>query len=127
MAYFECLHEVKLIVDAVFVGGISGMHRKVSDTAEYGDYSRGTRVITAETRREMKKILSEIQSGAFAKEWIAENKNGRPNYNRLRSQSDNHPVEKVGAELRGMMRWLQEPKKPAPAQTAAPKEAAFKK
>ncbi len=77
---------MKLIVDAIFVAGISGMHRRVSDTAEYGDYSRGSRLITAETRKTMKTILKEIQSGAFAKEWMEENKNGRPNYNRLRKQ-----------------------------------------
>lgn len=111
MAYFECLHEVKLIVDAVFVSGLSGMHRRVSDTAEYGDYTRGKRVIGREARAEMKKILKEIQSGAFAKEWIEENKKGRPNYNKLRAECDNHPIEKVGAELRSMMRWIQEPTK----------------
>jgi len=109
MAYFECQHEVKLITDAIFAAGISGMHRRVSDTAEYGDYSRGTRIITPETRKEMKKILSEIQSGQFAKEWIDENKNGRPNYDRLRKAADEHPIEKVGAELRGMMHWITQP------------------
>jgi ketol-acid reductoisomerase len=109
MAYFECQHEVKLITDAIFAAGISGMHRRVSDTAEYGDYSRGTRIITPETRKEMKKILSEIQSGQFAKEWIAENKNGRPNYDRLKKAADDHPIEKVGAELRGMMHWITQP------------------
>lgn len=109
MAYFECLHEVKLIVDAMFAEGISGMHRRVSDTAEYGDYSRGRRVITAETRKEMKKILNEICAGAFAKEWIDENKNGRPNYNKWRAESDAHLVEKVGAELRSMMHWIKQP------------------
>ncbi|MBP9865370.1 MAG: ketol-acid reductoisomerase [Candidatus Omnitrophica bacterium] len=109
MAYFECQHEVKLITDAIFAAGISGMHRRVSDTAEYGDYSRGTRIITAETRKEMKKILSEIQTGQFAKEWIAENKNGRPNYDRLKKAADEHPIEKVGANLRGMMHWITQP------------------
>jgi len=109
MAYFECQHEVKLITDAIFAAGISGMHRRVSDTAEYGDYSRGTRIITPETRKEMKKILGEIQSGEFAKEWIAENKNGRPNYDRLKKAADEHPIEKVGAELRGMMHWITQP------------------
>jgi ketol-acid reductoisomerase len=113
MAYFECLHEVKLIVDAVFVSGISGMHRRVSDTAEYGDYTRGKRIITQATRAEMKKILKEIQSGSFAKEWIEENRQGRPNYNRLRAECDNHPVEKVGAELRSMMHWIQQPQSKA--------------
>ncbi len=106
MAYFECLHEVKLITDAVFASGISGMHRRVSDTAEYGDYTRGKRIITAETRKEMKKILTEIQTGAFAKEWMDENKKGRPNYNKMREECDNHQVEKVGANLRKMMPWI---------------------
>lgn len=108
MAYFECLHEVKLIVDAVFVAGISGMHRRVSDTAEYGDYTRGKRVIGKAAREEMKKILKEIQSGSFAREWMEENRKGRPNFNRYREECDNHPVEKVGAELRKMMHWIQE-------------------
>lgn len=116
IAYFECLHEVKLITDAIFVAGISGMHRRVSDTAEYGDYTRGPRIVTPEVRKEMKKILSEVQSGAFAKEWIDENKNGRPNYNRLRDQVDQHPVEKVGAKLRQMMGWIRQSlEKPEPA------------
>ena len=107
MAYFECLHEVKLIVDAIFVDGISGMHRRVSDTAEYGDYTRGKRIITDETKKEMKKILEEIKSGAFAKEWIDENKNGRPNFDKLRAQCDKHPIEEVGSNLRKMMKWIQ--------------------
>lgn len=106
MAYFECLHEVKLITDGIFESGISGMHRRVSDTAEYGDYTRGTRIITKETRQEMKKILEEIRSGKFAKEWMEENKTGRKNYNKFREACDNHPVEKVGAELRKMMGWV---------------------
>lgn len=109
MAYFECLHEVKLIVDAMFAEGISGMHRRVSDTAEYGDYSRGRRVINAQAKDEMRKILQEIRSGAFAKEWIDENKNGRPNYNKWRAESDAHVIEKVGAELRSMMHWIKQP------------------
>jgi len=112
MAYFECLHEVKLIVDAVFVHGLSGMHRRVSDTAEYGDYTRGKRVVGQAAREEMKKILKEIQSGNFAKEWMEENKLGRPNFNKLREACDNHPVEKVGSELRKMMHWIQEAKAP---------------
>lgn len=106
MAYFECLHEVKLITDAVFAGGISGMHRRVSDTAEYGDYTRGSRLITAETRKEMQKILKEIQTGSFAKEWMEENKKGRPLYNKLRKECDEHPIEKIGAKLREMMPWI---------------------
>ncbi len=109
MAYFECLHEVKLIVDAIFVSGISGMHRRVSDTAEYGDYTRGKRVITEAARKEMKKILKEVQSGSFAREWIEENKKGRPKFNQLRQKCDEHPIEKVGADLRKMMQWIQSP------------------
>jgi ketol-acid reductoisomerase len=108
MAYFECLHEVKLIVDAIFVSGISGMHRRVSDTAEYGDYTRGKRVIGRASREEMKKILKEIQSGTFAREWIEENKKGRPHFNRMREECDKHAIEKVGAELRKMMHWIRE-------------------
>lgn len=110
MAYFECLHEVKLIVDAIFVSGISGMHRRISDTAEYGDYTRGKRVIGRATREEMKKILKEIQSASFAKEWMEENKKGRSNFNRMREECDNHKIEKVGSELRKMMHWIQEAK-----------------
>jgi ketol-acid reductoisomerase len=110
MAYFECLHEVKLIVDMIFASGLSGMRRKVSDTAEYGDYTRGPRIVTDATRAEMKKILKEIQSGAFAKEWMDENKKGRPLYNKLRQADDNHLVEKVGQELRSMMSWVKEEK-----------------
>ncbi|MFA6599736.1 MAG: ketol-acid reductoisomerase [Candidatus Omnitrophota bacterium] len=106
MAYFECQHEVKLIVDAIFTDGISGMHRKVSDTAEYGDYSRGKRVISADVRKEMKKILKEVQSGDFAREWIEENKKGRPQFNKMRAECDQHPIEKIGAQLRNMMEWI---------------------
>ncbi len=106
LAYFECLHEVKLITDAIFAAGITGMHKRVSDTAEYGDYSRGKRIITNETRREMEKILKEIQSGDFAKEWIEENKKGRPNYNKMRDDSDKHQIEQVGEKLRKMMPWI---------------------
>ncbi|MDD5670377.1 MAG: ketol-acid reductoisomerase [Candidatus Omnitrophica bacterium] len=113
MAYFECQHEVKLITDAIFTDGIGGMHRKVSDTAEYGDYSRGKRVINARSREEMKKILEEVQSGAFAREWIEENKKGRPNFSRYRKECDEHEIEKVGAKLREMMPWLHKsPEKP---------------
>ena len=116
LAYFECLHEVKLITDAVFASGISGMHRRVSDTAEYGDYSRGKRVITNETRKEMQKILKEIQSGSFAKEWIEENKKGRKNFDKMRSECDGHQIEKVGDKLRKMMPWISASlEKPQPA------------
>ncbi len=106
MAYFECLHELKLIVDLIYEGGIVGMRQRVSDTAEYGDYTRGPRIITDRTRKEMKKILKEIQSGKFAREWMKENKNGRPNFNKYREDAQNHPVEKVGKELRAMMTWM---------------------
>ncbi len=105
-AYFECLHEVKLIVDLVYEGGIENMHYSISDTAEYGDMTRGPRIITNDTRVEMRKILEEIQSGKFAEEWIAENEAGRPNFTRLREESMSHPVERVGKQLRGMMPWI---------------------
>lgn len=106
IAYFECLHELKLIVDLFYEVGIQGMRQRVSDTAEYGDYSRGKRIINAKTRKEMKKILNEVQSGKFAREWIRENKKGRPNFNKFREQGINHPIEKVGEHLRGMMSWM---------------------
>lgn len=106
IAYFECLHEMKLIVDLIYEGGIQGMRKRVSDTAEYGDYSRGPRIIDARTRKTMKKILSEIQSGKFAREWMRENKKGRPNFNKYREDAAKHPVEAVGAQLREMMPWM---------------------
>jgi ketol-acid reductoisomerase len=106
MAYFECLHELKLIVDLIYEGGIKGMRARVSDTAEYGDYSRGPRIVNGRTRKEMKKILKEIQSGKFAREWMRENKNGRPNFNAYRKDSENLPIEKVGENLRQMMSWM---------------------
>jgi ketol-acid reductoisomerase len=105
-AYFETLHEVKLIVDFIYEAGIAGMRFSISDTAEYGDLSRGPRIITSETRAEMKKILTEIQDGTFAKEWIDENRNGRPNYLRMRDEGMAHPIEAVGKELRAMMPWI---------------------
>jgi ketol-acid reductoisomerase len=104
-AYFETLHEVKLIVDLIYEGGIAAMNYSISDTAEYGEMSRGPRIVSAQTKAEMKKILGEIQSGEFAKEWIAENENGRPNFDKMREAAAKHPIEKVGAELRGMMPW----------------------
>jgi len=109
-AYFECLHEVKLIVDLMYEGGIAAMHYSISDTAEYGDMTRGPRIINDETKAEMRKILDEIQSGKFAEEWIAENDNGRPNFNRLQEESASHPIERVGEELRAMMPWISEGK-----------------
>ncbi|MFH1798042.1 MAG: ketol-acid reductoisomerase [Candidatus Omnitrophota bacterium] len=108
IAYFECLHELKLITDLVYKYGISGMRKRVSDTAEYGDITRGKRVISGQTRREMKKILEEVQSGAFAEEWIKENQNGRPNYNKITEEEKHHKIEKIGKELRGMMPWMEE-------------------
>jgi len=105
-AYFETLHEVKLIVDLIYEGGIAAMDYSISDTAEYGQLSRGPRIVTAQTKDEMKKILGEIRSGEFAKEWIAENENGRPNFNRMQAELRKHPIEAVGAELRAMMPWI---------------------
>jgi len=106
MAYFECLHEVKLIVDLMYEEGIAGMRYSISDTAEYGDVSRGPRIITGETKAEMKRILDEITSGKFADEWINESESGRSNFNRLREQGAQHPIEHVGSELRAMMPWI---------------------
>ena len=106
IAYFECLHELKLIVDLFYQGGISFMRYSVSDTAEFGDYTRGTRIITEETRETMQEILAEVQSGEFAREWILENKAGRPVFNAIRRQEKEHPIEEVGAKLRAMMPWL---------------------
>ena len=106
VAYFECLHELKLIVDLMYENGISGMRFSISDTAEYGDYTRGPRIINDETRAEMKRILDEIRDGRFAEEWVGENRNGRPNFNEYRRKAQEHPIEKVGAELRAMMPWI---------------------
>ena len=106
IAYFECLHELKLIVDLIYESGIQGMRKRVSDTAEYGDMSRGPRIITPKTRLEMQKILKEIQSGKFAKEWMAENKAGRRQFNQMRRDGEKHIVENVGTKLRGMMSWM---------------------
>jgi len=108
IAYFECLHELKLIVDLIYEGGISFMRYSISDTAEYGDMTRGRRIINQETRREMRRILEEITSGEFAREWILENQAGRPVYNSLRRRDAEHLIEKVGKELRSMMSWLQD-------------------
>lgn len=110
MAYFECLHEVKLIVDLIYEGGISTMRYSISNTAQYGDLTRGPRIITEETKREMKKILEEIQSGQFAKEWILECRANKPVFNALTKKGEEHPVEEVGARLRAMMPWLKKGK-----------------
>jgi len=106
IAYFECLHELKLIVDLLYQGGINYMRYSVSDTAEYGDYKVGKRIITEETRKEMKKVLSEIQSGTFAREWILENQAGRPEFLAVKRKEREHSVEQVGLELRRMMKWI---------------------
>jgi ketol-acid reductoisomerase len=119
IAYFECLHELKLIVDLFYQGGLSYMRYSVSDTAEYGDYSRGPRVIDEHVRATMKQILKEVQDGTFAKQWIAENEAGRPNFKKMRETEANLPIEAVGKSLREMMSFLQKPK-----QKAAPIPAA---
>ncbi len=111
MAYFECLHELKLIVDLIYEGGLGYMRYSVSDTAEYGDYTRGPRIVNAKTRAEMKKILKEIQSGKFAKQWMKENKDGkRKKFLAMRKAQQNQKIEKVGAELRKMMPFLKKKK-----------------
>lgn len=106
IAYFECLHELKLIVDLFYQGGLNYMRYSVSDTAEYGDYVSGPRIVTDETKKTMEKILKEIQDGTFANNWIAENENGRPFFNKVRKEQKNHQIEKVGSDLRKMMKWI---------------------
>jgi ketol-acid reductoisomerase len=106
IAYFECLHELKLIVDLFYQGGINYMRYSVSDTAEYGDYVSGPRIINDSTRKEMKKILEEIQDGSFARRWIKENEDGRPNFNAIKAKQRDHIIEKVGSDLRKMMKWI---------------------
>ena len=108
-AYFECMHELKLIVDLFYQGGMEYMRYSVSDTAEYGDYTRGPVVIDDSVKENMKKVLEQIQDGSFAKEWITENDEGRPTFNRLREENAEHPIEEVGKELRGMMSFLSDP------------------
>jgi len=111
IAYFECLHELKLIVDLIYEGGLGYMRYSVSDTAEYGDYTRGTRIVNEETRKEMKKILAEIQSGEFAKDWMEENRSGRAGFLAMREAAKVQPIETVGKELRSMMTFLKKKKK----------------
>jgi len=106
VAYFECLHELKLIVDLMYRGGLNYMRYSVSDTAERGDYVAGPRIITDETRKEMRRILKEVQDGTFAKAWIAEHEKGRPNFNATRAKEQDHPIEQVGSRLRSMMPFL---------------------
>jgi ketol-acid reductoisomerase len=108
MAYFECIHEVKLIVDLIYEGGIANMRYSVSNTAEYGDLTRGPRLIDDSVKQRMKEVLAEIQKGQFAREFILENRAGRPSFEALRRQGAEHPMEQVGARLRGLMPWLQE-------------------
>jgi ketol-acid reductoisomerase len=119
IAYFECLHEVKLIVDLIYEGGLSYMRYSISDTAEYGDYTRGRRIVTGETRAEMKKILAEIQSGEFARTWLEENRTGRKKFLAMREAAKDQPIERVGAELRSMMTFLKKRK-----EAGIPEEAA---
>ena len=127
IAYFECLHELKLIVDLMYEGGLSGMRYSVSDTAEYGDYSRGPRVVSEDVRLEMQKILGEVQSGEFAREWILENQAGRPSFLAKRKADHDLLLEKVGAELRAMMPWLGRPAPPAPSKPASKKRTSARK
>jgi len=107
VAYYECLHELKLIVDLLHEGGITKMHRFISETAKYGDLTRGPRVVNKATKKEMKKILGEIQQGKFARQWISETKTGRKKYSKLLKADLKHPIEKVGAQLRARMPWLE--------------------
>jgi len=109
IAYFECLHELKLIVDLIYEGGLTFMRYSISDTAEYGDLTRGPRIINEQVRAEMKKILKEIQTGEFAREWILENQAGRPVLNALRKKEQEHPIEDIGKKLRAMMPWIKKP------------------
>jgi ketol-acid reductoisomerase len=109
IAYFECLHELKLIVDLMYEGGIQRMRYSISDTAEYGDYTRGPRVVDERTKEEMRKILAEIQDGTFARELIAEEDAGRPNFTKYREQGAAHPIEQTGRKLRDMMSWVDRP------------------
>lgn len=108
VAYYECLHELKLIVDLLHEGGMTKMHQFINETAKYGDLTRGPRIVNAGTKREMKKVLKEIQDGKFARQWIAENKGGRKKYNKLMNKDLKHKIEKVGVKLRDRMPWLQE-------------------
>jgi ketol-acid reductoisomerase len=108
MAYFECLHEVKLIVDLIYEGGIANMRYSISNTAEYGDYTRGDRIISPEVKAEMKRILADIQSGRFAREWVLENNAGQPSFKAMRRRAAEHDIEKVGERLRAMMPWIKQ-------------------
>jgi ketol-acid reductoisomerase len=109
VAYFECLHELKLIVDLMYEGGIARMRYSVSETAEYGDLTRGPRIITPAVKDEMRKLLADIQDGTFAREWVAEDDAGRPNFTKLAAEGEKHPIEEVGARLRALMSWVDRP------------------
>jgi ketol-acid reductoisomerase len=119
VAYFECMHELKLIVDLIYRGGLSYMRYSISDTAEQGDYSAGPRIINAKTKEEMRKILSEIRDGSFAKKWIEENEQGCPNFLATRQREQTHPIEQLGPELRAMMPFLNPITAPGLAKPAA--------
>ncbi|HEY2836334.1 MAG TPA: ketol-acid reductoisomerase, partial [Rhizomicrobium sp.] len=106
MAYFECLHEVKLIVDLIYEGGIANMNYSISNTAEYGEYVTGPRIITAETKAEMKRVLNDIQTGKFARDWVLENKAGQTSFKATRARGEAHAIEDVGKKLRAMMPWI---------------------
>ena len=106
MAYFECLHEVKLIVDLIYEGGIANMNYSISNTAEYGEYITGKKIIDSKTKERMKEVLKDIQSGKFAKQWMDENKNGQKNFLKMRKELAEHPIEKVGKKLRDLMPWI---------------------
>ena len=124
LAYFECLHELKLITDLIWAGGIQGMRQRVSDTAKWGDVACGPRVVDAHVKDNMRQLLREIQSGQFAKQWIAEHEAGRPNFTRLMQQDNQHQIEQVGRQLRAMMQWLSQPQRPSgsgPAKRTAAK------
>ncbi|OLD31687.1 MAG: ketol-acid reductoisomerase [Myxococcales bacterium 13_1_40CM_2_68_15] len=123
-AYFECLHELKLIVDMMYEGGLGWMRYSISDTAEYGDYTRGPRVVNETVRAEMKNILREIQTGRFAREWILENQAGRPSFEKLRAEGKAHPIEEVGRKIRELMSWLRDAKKEAGEAGRKPRPAA---
>src|SRR5467141_4043965 len=123
-AYFECLHELKLIVDMMYEGGLGWMRYSISDTAEYGDYTRGPRIVNEAVRAEMKTILREIQTGRFAREWILENQAGRPSFDKLRAEGKAHPIEEVGKRIRELMSWLREAKKEAGEAPRKPRASA---
>jgi ketol-acid reductoisomerase len=122
VAYYECLHELKLIVDLLQEGGLAKMHQFISETAKYGDLTRGPRIINERVKNEMRKVLREVQSGRFARQWIRENAQGRPNYQKLLATDLDRQIERVGAALRARMPWLQGKRRSAPA--SAPRRAA---